>query len=142
METASAQCIPQNTYKVVSVHKWSKNVHWILTISIKSYLDNKSQERFYRVPVSKWSRARTVDKDILIRYRFSDKKFPQPLVTTNDLLQEQGIWNNTTTSLFHKLQYWQMSCEWKEWVKQQAEKKSIEVFCVFLDNSIFFDNFC
>ena len=103
METASAQCIPQNTYKVVSVHKWSKNVHWILTISIKSYLDNKSQERFYRVPVSKWSRARTVDKDILIRYMFSDKTFPQPLLTTNDLLQEQGIWHNTTSSLFHKL---------------------------------------
>ena len=71
----------------------------------KSHLDNKSNERFYnqRVPKSKCKRTKTVDKDILITYRFSDRKFPQPHITMSDLPQEQGIWNNSASSLFHKL---------------------------------------
>ena len=73
----------------------------------KSHLDNKSKERtrFYnqRVRESRCRKTKTVDKDILITYRFSDRKFSQPIITTSDLLQEQGIRNNSASSLFHKL---------------------------------------
>ena len=71
----------------------------------KSHLDNNSNERFYyqRVRKSKCRTTKTVDKDILISYRFSDKKFSQPIITTSDLPQEQWIRNNSTSSLFHKL---------------------------------------
>ena len=43
----------------------------------KSHLDNKSKERFYnqRVREYKCRRTKTVDKDILITHRFSDRKF-------------------------------------------------------------------
>ena len=77
----------------------------------KNHLDNKSKERLYnqRVPESKCRRTKTVDKDVLITYGFSDRKFPQPIITTSELPQEQEIWNNSASSLFHKL--WQMPCE-------------------------------
>ena len=70
----------------------------------KSHLDNKSKKRFYNQTVWEFicRRTKTVDKDILITYRFSDRKFSQPIITTNDLLQEQGIRNNSASSLFHK----------------------------------------
>ena len=66
----------------------------------KSHRDNKSKERFYnqRVFESRRRRKKTVDKDLLITYRFSDRKFSQPIIATSNLLQEQGIRNN-----FHKL---------------------------------------
>ena len=71
----------------------------------KGHLDNKSKERFdnERVRECKRGRTKTVDKDILITYRFSDRKFLQPIKTTSDLLQEQGIRNNSVCSLFHNL---------------------------------------
>ena len=71
----------------------------------KSHLDNKSKGRFYNQSAreSKCRRTKTVDKDILITYRFSDRKFSQPSITTSDLPQEQGIRNNSASSLFHKL---------------------------------------
>ena len=55
----------------------------------KCHLDNKSNERFYNqiVPMSKFRETKTVDKDILITYRFSDRKFPWPIITTSDHLQ-------------------------------------------------------
>ena len=71
----------------------------------KSHLDNKSKEKFHdqRVREFKCRRTKTVDKDTLITYRFSDRKFSQPIITTSDLPQEQGIRNNSASSLFHKL---------------------------------------
>ena len=71
----------------------------------KSHLDNKSKEKFHdqRVREFKCRRTKTVDKDTLITYRFSDRKFSQPILTTSDLPQEQGIRNNSASSLFHKL---------------------------------------
>ena len=70
----------------------------------KSHLGNKSKERFYnqRVYEFKCRRTKTVDKDILTTYRFSDRKFSQPIITTSDLLQEQGTRNNSSSLLFHK----------------------------------------
>ena len=80
---------------------WLDGVTW----RFKSHLDNKSKERFYkqRVRESKCKRTKTVDKDILITYRFSERKFSQPIITTSDLPQKQGIQNNSVSSLFHKL---------------------------------------
>ena len=68
-----------------------------------SHLDKKSQERFYNQIVSKYkcSRRKIVDKDVLITYRFSHRKFTQYIITTRDLPQEPGIWNSS--KLFHKL---------------------------------------
>ena len=83
----------------------------------KSHLGNKSKERFYNQSdcESKCRRTKTVDKDILITYKFSDRNFSQPIITTSDLPQEQGIWNNSASSLFHKqIGKWR---EWKAWVK-------------------------
>ena len=70
----------------------------------KSHLDNKSKEGIYnqRVCEFKCKRTKTVDKDILTTCRFSDRKSLQPIITTSDLLQEQGIQNNSSSSLFHK----------------------------------------
>ena len=56
-----------------------------------------------RVRESKCRRTETVDKDILLTYRFSDRKFSQPFIIASDLPQEQGIRNNSAGSLFHKL---------------------------------------
>ena len=71
----------------------------------KSYLYNKSKERFYnqRVRESKYKTTKTVDKDILITSRFSDRKFSQLIITTSNLPQKQGIQNDSASSLFHKL---------------------------------------
>ena len=59
------------------------------------------EERFYnqRVRGSKCRRTETVDKDILITYKFSDRKFSQPIITKSQLPQEQGIRNNSVSSL-------------------------------------------
>ena len=43
-----------------------------------------------------------VNKDILITYKFSDRKFSQAFKTTSDLPQEQEIRNRSASSLFHK----------------------------------------
>ena len=71
----------------------------------KSHLDNKSKERFYnqRARESKCRKTKTVDKGILITYRFSDRKFSQHIITPSDLPKEKGIRNNSVSSLFHKL---------------------------------------
>ena len=45
---------------------------------------------FYNQRV-KFRRTKTVDKDILTTYRFSNRKFSQPICTTNELPQKQGI---------------------------------------------------
>ena len=60
-----------------------------------------SEERFYnqRVRGSKCGRTKTVGKDILTTFRFSDRKFSQPIATTSHLPQEQGIRNNFASSL-------------------------------------------
>ena len=105
-------------FKVVNVDKWAKTIHWILTSPLpfffwldgnnsrfKSHLDNNSKERFYnqRVPESKSRRTKAVDKGILITYRFSDRKFPKPIITMSSLPQEQGTWNNSAKLFFHQL---------------------------------------
>ena len=108
----------------------------------KSHLDNKSKERFYSQSVckSKGRRTKTVDKDIFIKHKFSDRNFSQPIITISDLPQEQGIGNNSASSLFYKqIEKWH---EWKAWVKQQAGIKFIEVFYIFPDHINLFDNFC
>ena len=71
----------------------------------KSHLHNKSKEKFYnqRVRESKCRSTNTVDKDILITHRFSDRKFSQPIITTSDLPQKQEIRNNSASSLFQTL---------------------------------------
>ena len=82
---------------------------WLYSINsrFKSHLDNKSKERtrFYnqRVRESRCRKTKTVDKDILTTYRFSHRKFSQPIITTSDLLQEQEIRNSSASSFFHKL---------------------------------------
>ena len=77
----------------------------VIKSRFKSYLDNKSKERFYNQSVreSKCRRTKTVDKDILITYRLSDRNFAQLIITTIDLPQKPGIQNNSASSLFHKL---------------------------------------
>ena len=80
------------------------DLHWMDGINsiLKNRLDNKSKKMFYnqRVRESKCRRTKTVD---LLTYRFNDRTFSQLIITTSDLLQEQGIWNNSVSSLFHKL---------------------------------------
>ena len=91
-------------------------------------------------PKSSYRKTKTVDKDILITYGFSERKFSQPFITTSDLPQEQGIRNNSANSLFHKLL---TNFMWiKSLSKAVAEKKFIEVFYVFLDHIILFDKIC
>ena len=84
----------------------------------KRHLDNKSKERFHnqRVCESKCRRTKAFDKDIFITYRFSDRKLSQPITTSSELLQEQGIRNNFAVQFFTNP--WQISCEWKAWVRQ------------------------
>ena len=71
----------------------------------KSHLNNKSKERFYnqRVREPKRRKSRSVDKDILVTHRFSDRKFLQLIITASDLPQKQGIQNNSASSLLDKL---------------------------------------
>ena len=73
----------------------------VIKSRFKSYLDNKSKERFYNQSVreSKCRRTKTVDKDILITYRFKDRKLSQPIIRTSHLPQEQGIRKNSASSL-------------------------------------------
>ena len=44
-----------------------------------------------RVRESKCRETKPFDKDIFITYRFSDRKFSQPITRISDLPQEQGI---------------------------------------------------
>ena len=48
-------------------------------------------------------RTKTVDKDILITYRFSDRKFSPHIITTSDLPQKQGIKSGSASFFLHKL---------------------------------------
>ena len=59
----------------------------------KSYLDNKSKKRFYnqRVHESKCRKTKTFDKDILITYRSSDRKFSQPKSLYQKLESSTGL---------------------------------------------------
>ena len=61
-----------------------------------------SKERFHEQEVGEPNcrRTKTVDKDILITNR---SKLSQPIITTSELPQEQGIRNNFVSSLFHKI---------------------------------------
>ena len=98
----------------------------------KRHLDNKSKERSHnqRVRGSKCRRTKTVDKVILITYRFSDRKLSQPIITTSELLQEQGIRNNFASSLFHKL------------LTNVIWMKSLRKTVSWIDHIILFDNYC
>ena len=71
-----------------------------IKLRFKSYLDKKLKERFCNQTVckSKCRGTKTANKDILILYRFSDKKFSQPIITTSGLPQKQGIQNSSATS--------------------------------------------
>ena len=112
--------------------------------SFKSHLDIKSKERLcnQRVSESKYRKTKAVDKDILITYRFSDRKFPQPFITTSGLLQEQGTWNNSASSPFHELL---TNVVWIKSLNKAVnwiEILMVKVFYVFLDHIILFDSFC
>ena len=80
---------------------------WLDSINsrFKSHLDNKLKKRFYkqRARKAKCRRIKAVDKDIFITYRFSDRKFSLPIITTSGLLQEQGIRSSSASSLSLKL---------------------------------------
>ena len=107
----TAQCIPQimlwgfQCPQVTKNYTLNLHCHFAFDWMLLTHLDNKSKERFYNQTAreSKCMRVKTVDKDILITYRFSDRKFSQHIITTNDLPQEKGIRNNSASSLFHKL---------------------------------------
>ena len=59
----------------------------VLTLGFKIHLDHKSKEMFQRVPECKCTRKETVDKDILIKSWFSDRKVMQPIRTTSDKME-------------------------------------------------------
>ena len=59
-----------------------------------------------RVRGSKCRRTKTVDKDILITYRFKDRRFSQPIIRTSHLPQEQGIRKNSASSLSQTIDKW------------------------------------
>ena len=62
---------------------------------LKSFLDHKSKEKFYkqRVPEPKCTRKETVDKDIFIVSMFSYRKVTQPIKIMRDN-KEQGVRKN------------------------------------------------
>ena len=100
MSTSDQKLYTEFWHSPLSFYLWLDGID----SRFKRHLDNKSKERFHnqRVCESNCRRTKTVDKDILITYRFSDRKFSQPFITTSDLPQEQGIRNNSASSLFHQ----------------------------------------
>ena len=65
----------------------------VLTLGFKSHLDHKSKGDFYKqgVAESNYRRTENVGKEILITFRFGDRKVTQLVRTTSGLPQEQGI---------------------------------------------------
>ena len=114
MSTSDQKLYTEFWHSPLSFYLWLDGID----SRFKRHLDNKSKERSHnqRVRGSKCRRTKTVDKVILITYRFSDRKLSQPIITTTELPQEQGIRNNFVIHFFTNS--WQMSCEWKAWVKQ------------------------
>ena len=114
MSTSDQKLYTEFWHSPLSFYLWLDGID----SRFKRHLDNKSKERFHnqRVCESNCRRTKTVDKDILITYRFSDRKLSQSIITTSELPQEQGIRNNFPVHFFTNS--WQMSCEWKAWVKQ------------------------
>ena len=114
MSTSDQKLYTEFWHSPLSFYLWLDGID----SRFKRHLDNKSRERFHnqRVRESKCRRRKTVDKDILITYRFSDRKLSQPIITTSELPQEQGIRKNFPVYFFTNS--WQMSCEWKAWVTQ------------------------
>ena len=114
MSTSDQKLYTEFWHSPLSFYLWLDGID----SRFKRHLDNKSKVRFHnqRVCESNCRRTKTVDKDILITYRFSDRKLSQPIITTSELPQEQGIRNNFPVHFFTNS--WQMSCEWKAWVKQ------------------------
>ena len=100
MSTSDQKLYTEFWHSPLSFYLWLDGID----SRFKRHLDNKSKERFHnqRVCECNCRRTKTVDKDILITYRFSDRKFPQPIITS-DFQQEQGVWNNSANSLFHRL---------------------------------------
>ena len=113
MSTSDQKLYTEFWHSPLSFYLWLDGID----SRFKRHLDNKSKERFHnqRVCECKCRRTKTVDKDILITYRFSDRKLSQSIITTSELPQEQGIRNNFPVHFFTNS--WQMSCEWKAWVK-------------------------
>ena len=142
VKTASAQCIPQiilwGCQCPLSFCLWLDG----LKARFKNHLDNKPKERFYnqRVCESKCRRTKTVDKDIHITYRFSERKLSQRIIKTSDLPQEQGIRNNSASSLFHKLL---TNVMWMKSLSKTVSWNEIHrSLYAILDHIILFDNFC
>ena len=100
MSTSDQKLYTEFWHSPLSFYLWLDGID----SRFKRHLDNKSRERFHnqRVRESKCRRRKTVDKDILITYRFSDRKLSQPIITTSELPQEQGIQNNSAKFTFSK----------------------------------------
>ena len=128
MSTSDQKLYTEFWHCVLSFYLWLDGID----SRFKRHLDNKSRERFHnqRVRESKCRRRKTVDKDILITYRFSDRKLSQPIITTSELPQEQGILNNFASSLFNKL------------LKNVIWMKSLRKTVSWIDHIILFDNYC
>ena len=114
MSTSDQKLYTEFWHSPLSFYLWLDGID----SRFKRHLDNKSKVRFHnqRVCESKCRRTKTVDKDILITQSFSDRKLSQPIITTSELPQEQGIRKNFPVYFFTNS--WQMSCEWKAWVTQ------------------------
>ena len=98
MSTSDQKLYTEFWHSPLSFYLWLDGID----SRFKRHLDNKSKERFHnqRVCESDCRRTKTVDKDILITYRFTDRKLSQPIITISQLPQEQGIRNNFASSLF------------------------------------------
>ena len=127
VKTVSGECIPQFILWDCQCPQVTKNYImkfespllfclWLDGINsrFKSHLVTKPKGSFYkeRVPESKCRRKKTVDKDILITYGLSDRKCPQPIITTSDIPQELN------GQLFYKLLANAMWIERKGWIKK------------------------
>ena len=128
MSTSDQKLYTEFWHSPLSFYLWLDGID----SRFKRHLDNKSKERSHnqRVRGSKCRRTKTVDKVILITYRFSDRKLSRPIITTRELPQEQGIRNNFVHSLFHKL------LTNVKWMKSLSKTVS------WADHIILFNNFC
>ena len=127
MSTSDQKLYTESWHSPLSFNVWLGGID----SRFKRHLDNKSKERSHsqRVCEPKCRRAKTVDKDILITYRFSVRKVWQPIITS-ELPQEQENRNDSARSLFHKFLTNVM------WTKRLSKTVS------WIDHIILFNNFC
>ena len=127
MFTSDRKLYTESWHSPLSFYLWLG----VIDSRFKRHLDNKSKERSYsqRVRESKCKRTKTVDKDILITYRFNVRKVWQPIITS-ELPHKQENRNDFARSLFHKFLINVM------WTKRLGKIVS------WIDHIILFNNFC